>query len=62
MLQELNNEHLVYCKELYGNSSLRYENILNGSSQDKVETLNQVKLNEKKKPRKKNPVIQLSCC
>ena len=47
--KELNNEHLVYCKESNGNSSLRYENILNGSLQDKVETLNQVKLNEKKR-------------
>ena len=44
--KELNNEHLVYCKELNGNSLLRYEDILNGSLQDKVKTLNQLKLNE----------------
>ena len=46
-MKELNNEHFVYCKELNGNSLLRYEDIQNGSLQDKVETLNQVKLYEK---------------
>ena len=44
--KELDNEHLVYCKELNGNSSIRYEDILNGSLKDKLEALNQVKLNE----------------
>ena len=46
-MKELNTEHFVYCKELNGNSLLRYEDIQNGSLQDKVETLNQVKLDEK---------------
>ena len=44
--KELDNEHIVYCKELNENSSLRYEDILNGSLQDKIEALNQVKQNE----------------
>ena len=44
--KELDNEHIVYCKELNENSTLRYEDILNGSLKDKLEALNQVKLNE----------------
>ena len=37
--KEIDNGHPVYCKELNGNSLIRYEDILNGSLQEKLETL-----------------------
>ena len=56
---EIDNEHLVYCKELNGKSLLRFEHILNGSLEEKKEALNQVNFNEVMRIKEKgNPVIQ----
>ena len=47
--KELDNEHLVFCQEINKNSEVRFENILNGSLSDKIEALQQVKLNQEKR-------------
>ena len=55
-MKEIDNEHLIYCRELNGKSEINYEYVLNGSMQQKVEVLNQVKLNEEKRMNKKAPL------
>ena len=55
-MKEIDNEHLVYCKELNGKSEIDYEYVLNGSTQQKVEVLKQVKLNKEKKIKAKAPL------
>ena len=35
-----------FCQEINKNSEVRFENILNGSLSDKIEALQQVKLNQ----------------
>ena len=54
--KEIDNEHLVYCKELNGKSEIDYEYVLNGSMQQKVEVLKQVKLNEERRMNEKAPL------
>ena len=48
-MQELDNEHLVVCKEINKQSELRFEHILNGSLELKVEALKQAKSNEEQR-------------
>ena len=43
---EIDNEHLVYCKELNRTSLFRFEHILNGTLEEKKEALKQVRFNE----------------
>ena len=61
-MKEIDNEHLIYCRELNGKSEINYEYVLNGSMQQKVEVLKQVKLNEEKIMKEKPPVIQFPTC
>ena len=44
--QEMNNEDLVFCNELNKPSEVRFENILNGSLAEKMEALQQLKVNQ----------------
>ena len=55
-MKEIDNEHLVYCRELNGKSEVNYEYVLNGSMQQKIEALKQVKLNEKKRIKENEPL------
>ena len=55
-MKVIDNEHLVYCRELNGKNEINYEYVLNRSMQQKVEVLNQVKLNEKKRMKEKEPL------
>ena len=55
-MKEINNEHLVHCSELNGISEIKYEHVLNGSMQQKIEVLKQVQLNEKKRMKEKEPL------
>ena len=55
-MKEIDNEHLVYCRELNGESEVNYEYVLNGSMQQKIEVLKQVKLNEKKRIKENEPL------
>ena len=48
-MQEIDNEHLVFCKEMNKESELRFEHILNGSLEKKVEALKQAKSNEEQR-------------
>ena len=54
--KEIVNEHLIYCSELNGDSEVKYEHILNGSIQEKVEALKQVQLNEQKRTKENIPL------
>ena len=46
---EINNEHLTWCGHLNSESDLRYEQLLNGTLQEKRMALNQIESNEKRR-------------
>ena len=48
-MQELDNEHLFFCKEINKPSELRLEHIQNGSLELKVESLKQAKSNDEQR-------------
>ena len=53
-MQELDNEHLVFCKEINKQSELRFEHILNGSLELKIEALKQAKSNEEQRKKEES--------
>ena len=45
--KELDNEHITWCSKINKESDYKYEHLLNGTLQEKIETLKQIKMNEK---------------
>ena len=45
--QELDNEHITWCNKMNVGSDLKFEHLLNGTLQEKIQTMKQIKLNEK---------------
>ena len=45
--QELNNEHITWWSKINSESDFKYEQLLNGTLQEKIQTLKQIKMNEK---------------
>ena len=52
-MQELDNEHLVFCKEINKQSELRFEHIQNRSLELKIEALKQAKSNDEQRKKKR---------
>ena len=50
--KELDNSHITWCEILNTKEDYTYENLLNGTLEDKIGTLNQIKQNEKRRMRK----------
>ena len=45
--KELDNQHITWCDKMNEEKDFRFEHLLNGTLQEKVQTLKQIKLNEK---------------
>jgi hypothetical protein len=50
--KELDNSHITWCDILNTKEDYTYENLLNGTLEEKIGTLNQIKQNEKRRMRK----------
>ena len=49
--QKIDNEHLTWCEKLNDKNDFRYSKLINGNLMEKIQTLEQIKLNERKKKR-----------
>ena len=45
--QELDNDHITWCGKITADNSYRFEQGLNGTLQEKIHTLKQIRSNEK---------------
>ena len=60
-LKELDNQHLTWCEKINEEQDFKFEHLLNGTLFEKIQTLKQVKFNEKSEILKEYLVIQLVC-
>ena len=43
---EIDNEHITWCSKTNGENSYRFEHLLKGTLQEKIQTMRQIKSNE----------------
>ena len=53
--KEIDNEHITWCSKKNAEKDYKYEHLLNGTLQEKIETLKQIKINEKIRNRERIP-------
>ena len=46
-LKELDNQHLPWCENINEEQDLKFENLLSGTLFERIQTLKQVRFNEK---------------
>ena len=62
--KQLDNAHLTWCETMNKENDFRFLHLLNGTLEEKIGTLNQIKLKEsiRVEDRKKHPVLQFNSC
>ena len=55
--QIIDNEHLTWCEKLNSEDDMKYSHLLNGNLMEKVQTLKQIKSNEKRRQDEKDSLV-----
>ena len=55
--QIIDNEHLTWCEKLNSEDDMNYSHLLNGNLMEKVQTLKQIKSNEKRRQDEKDSLV-----
>ena len=60
--RELDNNHLTWCEKINKENNFRYIHLLNGTLEEKLETLKQIKSNESMINEDRKPCDPVTVC
>ena len=55
--ERIDNEHLTWCEKLNAENDFRFSHLLNGNLMEKINTLKQIRSNEKRRLEEKIPLV-----